>query len=559
MWHKGIPPSIQRGLYVPPNPCSNDSRPSRKKRSSCPACRRYPELGWVATKGRALPPIFNVAHRKTDASTEPRMLSIISNINSLVAQENLNGSGIALSQAIARLSSGKRINSAADDAAGLAVSTTLQSTINGLNQGVSNANDAVSMVQTASQGLSALTQSLQTIRQLAVEAGDGSLSASNQAALQQQVTQQIAEVNRIASQTTYNGINLLDGSAGLVNVQVGSKAGQTVSLNLSQDLSAASLGVAAAGPTYTQAGTTLGTMQGLDLTSTGAENTSGGPGAITQINVLADGYGGFTFTDQNNQALSRVATNNLFATTPGAGVLTLSLSTSASNGLSLANEQSAIYTAATSGALGTLGVISGISLSPTTGNPVAAGTANAITSLTVVSTGTGLTYFDQNDDPVLGLGPVMQAVTQDTPLGTSTFGSTGTGVQPPGTTLAGVNSNNVVVNNAATANNGPTTVAAINVSTAAGANFAMQTIDDALATVDNMQASLGAVQNRFASIVSAQQDQSTDLSMAQSQITDADFAKETANLSKAQVLQQAGISVLAQANSQAQNVLKLLQ
>jgi flagellin len=97
------------------------------------------------------------------------MLSIISNINSLVAQENLNGSGIALSQAITRLSSGKRLNSAADGAAGLAVSTTLQSTINGLNQGVSNANDAVSMVQTASQGLGALTQILQTMRQLAVE------------------------------------------------------------------------------------------------------------------------------------------------------------------------------------------------------------------------------------------------------------------------------------------------------------------------------------------------------------------------------------------------------
>jgi flagellin len=97
------------------------------------------------------------------------MLSIINNINSLVAQENLNGSGIALSQAITRLSSGKRLNSAADGAAGLAVSTTLQSTINGLNQGVSNANDAVSMVQTASQRLGALTPSLQTIRQLAVE------------------------------------------------------------------------------------------------------------------------------------------------------------------------------------------------------------------------------------------------------------------------------------------------------------------------------------------------------------------------------------------------------
>jgi flagellin len=254
-----------------------------------------------------------------------------------------------------------------------------------------------------------------------------------------------------------------------------------------------------------------------------------------------------------------VATNNLFASTPGTGVLTLSLSTSASNGLSLANEESAIFNAANAGALGTLGVISGISLSSTTGNPVPAGTVNAITSLTVVGTGTGLTYLDQNGNPVVGLAPIAQAVTQGTLPWPSTFGSTGIGVQPSGTTLAGINSNNVVVNNAATASNGPTTVAAIDVSTTAGASFAMQTIDYALATVDNMQASLGAVQNRFASIVSAQQDQSTDLSTAQSQITDADFAQETANLSKAQVLQQAGISVLAQANSQAQNVLKLLQ
>src|ERR1700684_736639 len=190
------------------------------------------------------------------------MLSINSNISSLVAQENLNSSGDALQQAITRLSSGKRINSAADDAAGLAISTTLQTAINGLNQGVSNANDGVSMVQTASTGLSQITQSLQTIRSLADEAAGGTLSASNQQALQQEVAQQVAEVNRLASQTSYNGINLLDGSAGNVTVQVGANVGQTINLNLSQGVSAANLGT---GPVA--AGATIGTITGLDLTA----------------------------------------------------------------------------------------------------------------------------------------------------------------------------------------------------------------------------------------------------------------------------------------------------
>src|SRR5580698_1438924 len=135
-------------------------------------------------------------------------IGINSNINSLIAQENLNGSQSALSQAITRLSSGKRINSAADDAAGLAISNTLQTQINGLNQGVSNANDGVSLIQTASSGLSQITTALQTIRTLAVQAENGSMSQSNQAALQQEVAQQISEVNRVASQTQYNGKNL---------------------------------------------------------------------------------------------------------------------------------------------------------------------------------------------------------------------------------------------------------------------------------------------------------------------------------------------------------------
>jgi flagellin len=490
------------------------------------------------------------------------MLSINSNISSLVAQENLNSSGDALQQAITRLSSGKRINSAADDAAGLAISTTLQTAINGLNQGVSNANDGVSMVETASTGLSQITQSLQTIRSLANEAAGGSLSSTNQAALQQEVAQQVAEVNRLASQTTYNGINLLNGSAGLINVQVGSNVGQTVALDLSQGVSAASLGGG-----FVQAGNTLGTITGLDLTSTGAENTSGAAGAITQINVVSNGTGGFTFTDQNNQALSSTAVSNLFVTTTSSsGIQSLSLATSAAatNGLSLTGEMTGIQTAAAASssttAAGTVfGTISGIDVDPDTGLDAAAGTANAITSVTVEANGNGgIEFVDQNGNQLTTGATAGLFTTSGTGISfattpTSTFGSTasGTGVgggQASGTLLYSVN-----------VNNAPTSVAAINISTTQGANLAMETVDNALATISNIQATLGAAQNRFTGISTSQQDESTDLSSAQSQITDADFAQETANLSKAQVLQQAGISVLAQANSNPQQVLKLLQ
>ena len=378
------------------------------------------------------------------------MIGINSNINSLVAQQNLGSTQSALSSAITRLSSGKRINSAADDAAGQAIASRMTSQINGLNQGVSNANDGVSMTQTASSGLSQITDNLQRIRQLAVQASSGSLSSSDQAALQQEVAQQVAEVNRVASQTTYNGKNVLDGSAGNVSFQIGANVGQTISLNLTQSLSAASLGGG-----VPQAGSTLTSITGVSLNASGAAASSSP--AITTVNVLADGNGGFTFTDQNNQALSSTAATALFG-------------------------------------------------SATTGS------ATTPVALTLA----------------------------------------GTGAFASGTAITA---------SIATANalNTPPTVSAVNVSTTQGANAAMESIDNALQTVNNIQATLGAAQNRFTSISSAQQSQSTDLSGAQSQITDADFAQETANLSKAQVLQQAGISVLAQANSLPQQVLKLLQ
>ncbi|WNC89857.1 flagellin [Paraburkholderia sp. FT54] len=480
------------------------------------------------------------------------MLGINSNINSLVAQQNLNGSQSALSQAITRLSSGKRINSAADDAAGLAISTGMQTQINGLNQGVSNANDGVSMIQTASSGLSQITASLQRIRQLAVQASSGGLTADNQASLQQEVAQQIAEVNRIASQTTYNGKNILDGSAGSVSFQVGASVGQTVNLNLTQSLSSATLGGG-----KVQAGATLGSIA-VSVDSAGAawvNGTSAG-NEITQINVLSDGNGGYTFTDQNNQQLSTAAggaVQTLFGATPTTGSLTAAAGGALDPTTALAGINANNVAGVTSGTV--LGTIGGISIDSKTGVDIAgASPSNAITSITAKSDGSGgMVLFDQN-------GTQLSASVTAAVFGTSANAVAGPPVAPAtlafsGTIGAAPASNFGTI----AANNAPPTVSNINISTTTGANQAMEAIDNALTTVNNIQATLGAAQNRFTAIATTQQAQSTDLSQAQSQITDANFAQETANLSKAQVLQQAGISVLAQANSLPQQVLKLLQ
>ncbi|MGF6296508.1 flagellin [Paraburkholderia youngii] len=405
------------------------------------------------------------------------MLGINTNINSLVSQQNLTGSGSALSQAITRLSSGKRINSAADDAAGLAISNIMQTQINGLNQGVSNSNDGTSMVQTASSGLASLTSSLQRIRQLATQAANGSMTSDDRAALQKEVSQQISEVNRISSQTTYNGMNLLNGSLGTVSFQVGANVGQTISLNLTQDMSAAKLGTG-----NVQAGNTLGSFGDLSLNNSGQTVATGA--TITSINVLADGKGGYTLTDQNNQALS--------ATTATA-------------------------------------VLSGVTI-----------TADANGNATITAAN------------ATGAGAAI-ATALKTDMTTTVGGSTAT------LTTSFTAASNTATGATIDALNVPTNVASIDVSSQTGASAAMESIDNALTTLNNLQATLGAAQNRFSAIGSTQQAQSTDLSSAQSSIQDANFAAETANLSKAQVLQQAGISVLAQANSQPQQILKLLQ
>ncbi|SDD24184.1 flagellin N-terminal helical domain-containing protein [Paraburkholderia lycopersici] len=446
------------------------------------------------------------------------MLGINSNINSLVAQQNLTSSGSALSQAITRLSSGKRINSAADDAAGLAISNIMQTQINGLNQGVSNSNDGTSMTQTASSGLSSLTSSLQRIRELATQASNGSMTADDRAALQQEVNQQVAEVNRIASQTTYNGMNLLNGSMGNVSFQVGANVGQTISLNLSQNMSAANLGTG-----LVQAGNTLGTYSNLALASDGNAASTGSE--ITSVTASMDSAGNIKYTDQSG---NDITSNTAVVTASGIDTTSLTAGGSVStSGLELATDGSA-YTEA------------------------------AITAINVISDGNGgFTYTDQNNQALSS--DVVTTLGFSTSAGSVTSGAE-SAAQSLSVTIKDANGNSEdSVTSQINALNTPDSVAKIDITTQSGANMAMESIDNALNSLNNLQATIGAAQNRFSAIGTTQQAQATDLSTAQSSIQDANFAQETANLSKAQVLQQAGISVLAQANSQPQQILKLLQ
>ncbi|SPB17506.1 flagellin domain-containing protein [Caballeronia novacaledonica] len=506
------------------------------------------------------------------------MIGINSNINSLVAQQNLNSTQSALSSAITRLSSGKRINSAADDAAGQAIASRMTTQINGLNQGVSNANDGVSMAQTASSGLNQITDNLQRIRQLAVQASSGSLSSTDQAALQKEVSQRIAEVNRIASQTTYNGTNVLDGSAGNVSFQVGANVGQTISIDLSKGVSAAQLGGG-----VPQKGTTISTISGISLTSTGSAASAGTTPAITSINVLADGNGGFTFTDQNNQALSSSVTTSLFgSSTTGSTTNPKPLTLSGSGAFAKTVQATAQGTAATAlGSISTtnagttqgggyatanqsLGTVTGVALNAD--GTAATGATAAITSINVLADGNGSFKFtDQNGNALSSGAAALFTITAGTGTGAAKTGDTlafTAGGALGATAPTGFGTTNELSSRAAiaTANatNNPVAVSSIDLTSANGANVAIESIDNALNTVNSIQAGLGAAQNRFTSIAATQTAQSTNLSSAQSQITDANFAQETANLSKAQVLQQAGISVLAQANSMPQQVLKLL-
>jgi flagellin len=506
-------------------------------------------------------------------------LVLNTNIASLNAQNNLSGSQASLSQSLERLSSGLRINSASDDAAGLAISQQFTTQINGTNQAVRNANDAVSEAQTTAGALNTIVNNLQSIRTLAVESANGSNSASDRAALNNQVQQQIAEITQIAQQTTFNGLNVLNGSSGTTVYQVGANVGNTIAVSLQQGVAASQIGQ------YSTA--TGGAVTAVALTGTSTVSVSDGQSTVT-VGPTASFVGSTTFQGANSafakagaingaglqglnaSAATSVVDGAVFGGITGDvavastydltvnGVAIYSGANNLAAGSNLSGAQVAAQINLFSGQTGVTasinsvaanGAIGALVLSNTDGSDISVGQTVTLGG-TATGTGISATIAGTLATPKVTTGKVT--LTDSKPVTVTDVGVTG------GSAALGFTSGQAT--GLSTVAGGATaTLANQNVLTVAGSNSTISSVDAALATVSAFQSQLGAIQNRFTAAVGNLQSTAQNLTQSRSTIQDADFAAETANLTQSQVLEQAGISVLAQANQQPQLILKLLQ
>lgn len=500
--------------------------------------------------------------------------TINSNIASLNAQRNLNSSQSAMSTAMQRLSSGLRINSAKDDAAGMAISERFTSQIRGLNQATRNANDAISLSQTAEGALGEVTTNLQRIRELSIQSANATNSASDRAALQDEVNQRIAEISRIGSQTQFNGLNLLDGSFRSQAFQVGANANQTISIASIGDARSSALGsnILTADGTVTGNVVASATANGIDVanaaTAFTVSTTDAAGSVLTTSAITYDADSGANvIADAINRAGAGVgvtATGSNSATLSGltaAGTVSFTLNTQTADGDGTFTAVSSNISAIVSDQNDLSALVSAINgVQSATGITAAfttAGNKSSITLSTLDGRNIGIGAFANatagNDSITFAGSTLTEAgVVASVKTGTVTLSSARG-------TISTANANAEVFTAAGTNNSTFSSVAAVDISTATGAQAALATIDSALQQVNSSRATLGAYQNRFESVVTNLQTASENLSASRSRIQDADFAMETANLSRSQILQQAGTAMVAQANQLPQGVLALLR
>ncbi|MBI2225222.1 MAG: flagellin [Betaproteobacteria bacterium] len=484
---------------------------------------------------------------------------INTNVASLNAQRNLNTSQSSLETALQRLSSGLRINSAKDDSAGLAISQRMTAQIRGLNQAARNANDGISLAQTAEGALAEIGNNLQRMRELAVQSANASNSASDRASLDAESTQLIAEITRVSSQTSFNGTVLLDGSFTSKTFQVGANANQTISVTSIADARATGLG----SNILLAAGTLMGTTKAAAADLTGGNTVAveagltintvnGGTTAAFGYAALADAKAiaaavntnaatvGVTATASNSATLSAVSAAGTISFTLG-GTSTAAISAAVTDPTDLTALMGAI-----NGAAGTTGVTATFT------------STSAKNSLTLTSSdGSDISILNYaNTSAVVGDTMAFSGVTL-TEGGTDSslkIGSVSLDSTKGAITLAGHNAD--VFN---TATSTFSSVASLSLTSAANAQLAIAVVDAALNQINSSRGDLGAYQNRFSSAIANLQTTSENLSASRSRIQDADFAVETASLTRNQILQQAGVAILAQANALGNNVLALLR
>jgi flagellin len=583
-------------------------------------------------------------------------LVVNTNIASINAQRQLSSSGADLDQASERLASGKRINSASDDAAGLAIANRQTSQIRGLDQAIRNANDGISLVQTAEGALDASTNILQRVRELSVQSSNGIYSDSDRATLNAEVEQLTAELDRIAESTAFNGQNILDGSLGTLSLQVGSEAGDTIDLDI-KGFSSSALGgsggdvvggasggiasfqallgaadankwsvndttipalTVAAGVVTTNdlVDTINGALEGKGVEAnviTNVEGTSVGTGRLVEVTdvlsiVVVDGDNAsqtfnITGTENMDDVLDKINANT---------TVTASLNDEGKLLLSQEGVASITVSAGSGAGLTATGLVAGdsstfrLALSDTSSEGVGIKVEGGDAAAAILLQAAGLNVQDDFgntqgavinatatlDGDLLINGVELGAVS-DSIAGSASLANKETNLineinkisdQTGVVASAGTVTNGIALRSASgdpikieagnlrTATNidddfgfklqndseGAGSVASIDISTRSGASRAIDIVDSALEQINSQRADLGAVNNRLDFTVSNLENVVENTSAARSRIVDADFASETAELSRAQVLQQASQAILAQANARPQQVLSLL-
>ena len=490
-------------------------------------------------------------------------LSVNTNVTSQTVQKNLNKAGDALSTSMTRLSSGLKINSAKDDAAGMQIANRLTSQVKGMTVAIANANNGTSIAQTAEGAMQESTNILQRLRELALQASNGDKSNDDRAALQQEFTAKTGELTRIAQTTTFGGRNILDGSFQNQSFQVGADANQTISFGMS-DISATSLK-----GTSSEA-TVAGTKTSLSASVTGQAVTFPGDGATPAVPGLGSAadikINGTTIkltaamttvaelADEINKATPDAAG------VPGTGVTAaasadgtrLELTSADGKAIKLENGDGA----AGAGALAKLGLSAGTSAPKLadvssinlngTDIKFAAGSSMADVVSSINSASTGVTASLKDD------GTLSLFSTKDINVGN---GSTKSGLVELGLDGAVTVANKGVTK----AISQESSVADLSILDASSAQKTIQALSGAIEQIDTQRAALGAVQNRFDSTVANLQSISENSTAALGRVQDTDFASEAAQLTKQQTMQQASTAILSQANQLPSAVMKLLQ
>lgn len=509
---------------------------------------------------------------------------INTNVQSLNAQRNLNQSANSLNTSLQRLSSGLRINSAKDDAAGLAISERFTAQIRGLDQARRNANDGISLAQTAESALQSSGDILQRIRELAVQSSNATNSASDRQALNAEVNQLTQELDRIAKTTEFNGQKLMDGSFSTATFQVGANAGQTIqatTANFStKQYGNYRMGSQAATSTSTRGDLAIGTTVTGTNMSTAKTAVAYTPGtkptsAIVDDTLKLSGSVGSKDVTITAADSAKTVASNINAVSGETGVKA-SAKTEFNIDFSAPNKtyKLDIYSDNKDA----------VTVSFTIGTEDSDGLSAAVNAFNDVSSKTGVTARVADDGKTITL---LNSSGENVALGNAASGSADIAV----TNTAGTGSVAVATGNGTSVNGQLTLdsdksfsytttsgaassasffsgtssaaqlqkVSDLDVSSVDSAQRTLAMVDAALSSVNSQRAKFGALQSRFETTIANLQISSENLSASRSRIRDADFAAETANLTRAQILQQAGTAMLSQANALPQQVLSLLQ